>query len=71
MAAARGLAAVLVPVLRHRLRLRPEALPGDGPHAEALATEDFLRDLARSAAPDASAEAFAAALDAIQGKVRL
>jgi len=61
--AGQGLAPVVVPVLRHRLRLRPEALPQEGgPVAETLALEEFIAGLALAAAPDDTAEVFAAAM---------
>lgn len=65
--ASKGMAATLVPVLRHRLRLAPEALPGTSLSADAAAQEDFLRQLAAACAPDASARAFQAALDDTAG----
>lgn len=48
----RALAEILVPVLRHRIRISHDYAAMATPHAEAAALDDFIRELAVACAPD-------------------
>ena len=74
---ARALAEILVPVLRHRIRISHDYAAMATPHAEAAALDDFIRELAVACAPDGPpaagryVEDFANFLDRARKDVRL
>lgn len=72
----RALAEILVPVLRHRIRISHDYAAMAAPHAEAAALDDFIRELAAACAPDGPAAGsyvgdFANFLDRARKDIRL
>ena len=72
----RALAEILVPVLRHRIKISHDYTTMATPHAEAAALDDFIRELAVACAPEGPAtgnyvEDFGSFLDRARKDIRL